>query len=61
MQKVISEQNGTEWIIEKTNQHGIRAFWISKSLMTAQSLAKPNIIGFYAASVNDAIKQLNNQ
>jgi hypothetical protein len=59
MQTTITEQCGAVWKIESTGQQGTRAFWAQRS-PNARSVAKPHVIGFYAASLNDAANQLNN-
>ena len=57
-QTQITEQCGAKWIIQSTNAPGNRAFWVF--LVHGKSLAKPDFIGFYAASIDAACDALNN-
>ena len=54
----ITEQCGARWSVSSTAVGGARAFWVFK--VSGQSVAKPSIIGFYAASINAACDALNN-
>ena len=55
---VIREQSGAKWTATPTNQTNARAYWVR--LDSGRSMAKPNVLGFYAATVNDAANALNN-
>jgi hypothetical protein len=54
----IREQSGAKWTATQTNQPNARAYWVS--LDSGKSMAKPNVLGFYASSINDAANALNN-
>jgi len=55
---MITEQTGAKWTATPTGQQGERAYWVS--LNAGRSMAKPGIIGFYAASIDAAANQLSN-
>jgi hypothetical protein len=55
---IITEQCGACWRAEHTGAPGARAFWVR--LDFGRSMAKPGIIGFYAASINAAAALLIN-
>lgn len=59
-QNIITEQCGAVWQYEKTGLSGDRAYWVHRSILNVYSVAKPNIIGFYASSLTEAANKLNN-
>jgi len=59
-QNIITEQCGAVWKYETTGLSGDRAYWVQRTISNVYSVAKPHIIGFYAASLTDAANQLNN-
>lgn len=48
----ITEPCGARWSAFPTEAVGERAFWVL--LVEGQSQARPNVVGFYAASINAA-------
>jgi hypothetical protein len=54
----ITEQCGARWSVEATGGDGVRAFWVF--LAGGRSTAKPDVIGFYASSIESACDALNN-
>lgn len=56
---IITEQCGAVWSVYKTKIDGDRSFWLQKSNQV-YSVAKPNLVGFYASSWIDAANKLNN-
>jgi hypothetical protein len=54
----IKEQCGAHWTAAPTGLQGARAFWVS--LQSGRSNAKPEIVGFYAPSINAAAEALSN-
>jgi hypothetical protein len=59
-QNIITEQCGAVWNYEETGLSGDRAYWIQRTDSKIYSVAKPNIIGFYATSLTEAANKLNN-
>jgi hypothetical protein len=55
---IITEQCGAKWHAKPTGASGARAYWVR--LDFGLSMARPGIIGFYAASVTAAAASLNN-
>jgi hypothetical protein len=55
----ITEQTGARWTATPTGLQGPRAFWVSLNT-GSRSTAKPGIVGFYAASIDEAANALNN-
>lgn len=53
----VTEQCGARWTVIKAGA-GRRAFWVT--LVSGKSAAKPGVVGFYAASIDDACNALNN-
>ena len=60
MQHTITEPCGVTWSYHKTAATGERAYWVQRRETEMYSVAKRHMIGFYAASVADIIKQLSN-
>lgn len=57
----ITEQCGTRWNVFATNANDDRAIWVQLSINShSKSIAKPNIIGFYAKNINAACEALAN-
>lgn len=55
----ITEQCGARWAVSSTGGASIdRAVWVQ--LVGGRSQARPNLVGFYAASINAACNALNN-
>ena len=53
----ITEQCGACWVARPAGT-GSRAFWVT--LVSGSSAAKPNVVGFYAPSINAALEALAN-
>jgi len=54
----ITEQCGAVWIAKETGAVGERAIWVFR--VSGKSVAMPNVIGFYAVSINAAAAALSN-
>jgi hypothetical protein len=55
----ITEQCGAKWLLTSTDsKRADRAFYVF--LVAGRSQARPEVIGFYAASINAACNALNN-
>lgn len=59
-QNIITEQCGAVWKYEATGLLGDRAYWVHRTDSKIYSVAKPHIIGFYAANLIEAANKLNN-
>ena len=60
MAYIITEQCGAVWKYSKTGFSGDRAYWVRRTDSKIYSVAKPNIIGFYVATLDELVKQLSN-
>lgn len=54
----ITEQCGAKWKVTATDTGGNRAYWVLK--VCGVSIAKPAVVGFYAASIIEAANALSN-
>jgi hypothetical protein len=63
MENIITEQCGAIWIYQETGLSGERAYWLYRANYLddgAYSVAKPHIVGFYAANLIEAANELSN-